>query len=267
MAGRRALLAAPVLLLLALVLVAAQQPQVVTIAHRGLNQAYPENTIPAFEGALAAGADFIETDIRTTRDGVLVVIHDGTVDRTTNGTGRVRDFTLAELQALDAGGWFAPEFTGLRVPTFLEVARLVSSQGRSLYIDFKDGASDKLYADLQATGMEARSVVYSGPVRMKAMQDLDVRVRPMPEAVNTLVLNISISYFDPLQVVAFNDNDFRDPVIQLAKSIGADVFVDRLGSADVPEVWQDAVDRGATGIQSNKVPELLAFLRAGGYHP
>jgi glycerophosphoryl diester phosphodiesterase len=239
----------------------------VTVGECGGAGNFPENTIPAFESALQLGADFAEVDVRTTRDGALVVIHDGTVDRTTNGTGNVRSFTLAEIRALDAGSWFGPQFAGLRVPTFAEVATLVKSYGRRMYVDFKEGTADALYGELQRAGMEDRVVVYSGPVRMKQLQVLDPRILPMPEAVNTLVLNVSISFFDPLQVVAFNDNDFRDPVIALAKSIGADVYVDRLGSADVPDVWQDAIDRGATGIQTDKPGPLLEFLRAGGYHP
>ena len=72
-------------------------------AHRGWSEKYPENTILAFEKALELGVDQIELDIRITKDDQLVVIHDATVDRTTNGTGAVNSFTLAELQQLDAG--------------------------------------------------------------------------------------------------------------------------------------------------------------------
>ena len=245
----------------------AQQPQVVAIAHRGLNREYPENTLPAFEAALQRGADFVEVDTRTTADGALVVIHDSTVDRTTNGTGPVSSFTLAEIRALDAGSWFAPQYAGLRVPTFEEVATLVRRYERRIYIDFKDGSAEDMFTALTATDMVPSVVVYGGPVQQKQLQQYDVRIKPMPEAVNRAVLNASIAFFDPLEVVAFNDNDFRDELIQQARAIPADVYVDRLGAADTPEVWQDAVDRGATGIQSDFVGDLVAYLRAGGYHP
>ena len=115
----------------------AQQPQVVAIAHRGLNREYPENTLPAFEAALQRGADFVEVDTRTTADGALVVIHDSTVDRTTNGTGRVDQYTLAEIKQLDAGSWFAPQFADQRVPLVSEVFDLVRRYNVSYYIDFK----------------------------------------------------------------------------------------------------------------------------------
>lgn len=87
------------------------------IAHRGASGYAPENTRAAFDLAIEMGADAIETDLQVTADGVLVLIHDDRVDRTTDGTGPVADYTLAELQDLDAGGWFDPAFAGQRVLT------------------------------------------------------------------------------------------------------------------------------------------------------
>lgn len=94
-------------------------------AHRGSSENYPENTMPAFLAALAAGVDQIETDVRVTKDGELVLIHDATVDRTTNGTGRVCDKTLAELLALDAGAYKGEAFRGTKIPTLREFMELV----------------------------------------------------------------------------------------------------------------------------------------------
>ena len=88
--------------------------------HRGLPARFPENTMPSFIAAAEAGIDQIETDVRITKDGELVTIHDATVDRTTNGSGRVCDFTLAELKKLDAGSWKGAEFAGAQIPTFIE---------------------------------------------------------------------------------------------------------------------------------------------------
>ncbi len=89
-------------------------------AHRGANSTHPENTIPAFLEAIRLGAHQIEFDVYRTRDGKLAVIHDSTVDRTTDGTGRVVDLTLAEIKRLDAGSWKAARFAGTRIPTFRE---------------------------------------------------------------------------------------------------------------------------------------------------
>ncbi len=93
--------------------------------HRGWPAVYPENTMPSFRAALEAGVDQIETDVRITKDGYLVLIHDATADRTTDGTGRVDEMTLAELQALDAGIKKGEQFRGTRVPLFSDLLDLV----------------------------------------------------------------------------------------------------------------------------------------------
>ena len=90
-------------------------------AHRGWRSAYPENTVSAFKAALDLGVDQIETDIRITRDGELVLIHDATVDRTTNGTGKVCDKLFAELRALDAGSYMGDSFRDEKIPSFIEL--------------------------------------------------------------------------------------------------------------------------------------------------
>ena len=92
--------------------------------HRGDAERAPENTLPAFEAAIAAGARLIECDVQLTADARLAVIHDHRVDRTTDGTGPVDAMTLAELRALDAGSWFGPRFRGTRVPELAEVLAL-----------------------------------------------------------------------------------------------------------------------------------------------
>lgn len=108
-------------------------------AHRGWSSRYPENTMEAFRAALSLNVDQLETDVRITRDGELVLIHDVKVDRTTNGTGPVSDYTLAELKQLDAGSWKGPEFTGCRIPTLLEFMELVKDvPGITLDIELKE---------------------------------------------------------------------------------------------------------------------------------
>ncbi|WLV23501.1 glycerophosphodiester phosphodiesterase family protein [Aciduricibacillus chroicocephali] len=96
------------------------------IAHRGASNFAPENTLPAFQLAWEMGADAIETDLHLTKDGIPVLIHDETVNRTTNGRGYVQDFTLAELQMLDAGAKFSAAYSGtgiLDLATFLQWAK------------------------------------------------------------------------------------------------------------------------------------------------
>jgi glycerophosphoryl diester phosphodiesterase len=91
------------------------------ISHRGYRAKYPENTLAAFRAAITAGACMIELDVALSRDRRLVVIHDATLERTTNGHGLVADFTLAELKHLDAGSWFQAKFADQRLPELSEV--------------------------------------------------------------------------------------------------------------------------------------------------
>ena len=236
------------------------------MSHRGDNRNFPENTLEAFESAIALGATHIETDIRTTADGRLVCFHDGTLERTTNGTGRVRAYTLAEIQQLDAGSWFAPQFAGLRVPSIAEVYALAARTNTSLYVDLKDGTAANLYAELVAAGLQARAVIYSGPVRLKELQTLDPVVRVMPQAVGVRVLSRSIEFFAPLTAVNFGNELIPDAVV-LAQEIGADIFVNRFGANDVPASYQAVIDGGATGIQVDNIGQLVEFLRSNGYYP
>lgn len=101
-----------------------EQPlgDVLVLAHRGASHDAPEHTRPAYDKALRDGTDFLECDLQLTKDGVLVCVHDTTVDRTTGGkhTGRVDSYTLAELRRMDFGSWFGPDFAGERIVTLEE---------------------------------------------------------------------------------------------------------------------------------------------------
>jgi glycerophosphoryl diester phosphodiesterase len=116
------------------------------IAHRGCSGRYPENTLRAFREALKLPVDGIELDVRRTRDGVLVVIHDETVDRTTFGSGRVSELTWDELRQLDAGAWKGDEFAGECIPRFEEVLELVKGQ-TVLHVEIKEVGTETQIAE------------------------------------------------------------------------------------------------------------------------
>ena len=109
------------------------------IAHRGCSGKAPENTMLAFRKALAMKVDFIECDVRPSKDREIMVIHDGTVQRTTNGRGEVSGLTREEIQRLDAGSWFSARFKDEKVPTLTEVLQLVKSSSCHLLIEIKEG--------------------------------------------------------------------------------------------------------------------------------
>jgi len=106
-------------------------------AHRGASAAAPENTMAAFRRAHSMGAQGIELDVQMAADGAVVVIHDHTLMRTSDGQGQVKDYTLARLRQLDFGGWFSPEFRGEAIPTLEEVLAFVAETGMELNIELK----------------------------------------------------------------------------------------------------------------------------------
>ena len=115
-------------------------PLPLIIAHRGHVSAAPENTMSAFQGALAAGADGIELDVRLTRDRQLVVFHDRRLDRTSNGRGLVDHHSLADIRSLDVGSWFGDPFKGEAAPTLdqerlIDFCHVLFNSNEFLYID------------------------------------------------------------------------------------------------------------------------------------
>jgi glycerophosphoryl diester phosphodiesterase len=111
---------------------------VLVIAHRGFSGGAPENTLAAFKKAIDLGVDMIELDVLLSKDGQIVVIHDDTLNRTTNGKGRVTDYTLDELKQLDAGSWFGTQFSGEKIPTLKEMLELTRGK-MFLNIELKKG--------------------------------------------------------------------------------------------------------------------------------
>lgn len=138
------------------------------VAHRGASRDAPENTLPAFELAWKQGADAIEGDFHLTRDGKIVCIHDHDTQRVVGVRKTVKDSTLAELQALDAGAWFAPEFRGTTMPTLRDVIATIPA-GKKFYLEVKCGAEivPALLEDIKASGLAADQLVvisFNAPV-------------------------------------------------------------------------------------------------------
>jgi glycerophosphoryl diester phosphodiesterase len=134
--------------------------------HRGYSLRYPENTLPAFEAARAAGATTIEIDVVLTADGEPIVLHDLTLDRTTDGHGFAADLELARVRALDAGAPFDPRFAGTRVPTLAEALDWAKRADFGVVLEIKeaerpDAAADRVAALLQAAAVVDRVLVLS----------------------------------------------------------------------------------------------------------
>jgi glycerophosphoryl diester phosphodiesterase len=243
--------------------VQAQSRQVVVISHRGEHLHHPENTLLAYQAAIDAGADYFEVDVRTTSDGKLVLSHDGSVSRRTNGKGDIGKMTFDEVRALDAGIKSGPEFAGTKVPTFDEALNL--ARGKiGIYVDVKSASAKDLVTHIEEHGMADHVVMYTGLSQGKEIQKLNPKLKIMPEAGTLENAKHLIERLHP-QVMAFEASDFKPEIIRAVKDANVQIYVDRLGPADNAASWQAAIDAGADGIQTDHPAELAKYLREKGY--
>lgn len=251
------------LLLLILVVPLIAQPRIVAISHRGEHLQHPENTLPAFEEAVRVGADYFELDVRTTSDGKLILSHDATADRCTNGSGPIAAMTFAQVEALDAGIKKGPEFAGTKIPTFDQALDL--AHGRiGVYVDIKQASAQELVSHIVEHGMVDHVVMYCGPNMCKQIRALNANLKLMPEADSPQHAQMLIDSLN-LSVMAFDAGDFKPEVIAVAKKGNARIYVDRMGATDAPEGWQSAIDAGADGIQTDRPGPLVEWLKQKGY--
>jgi glycerophosphoryl diester phosphodiesterase len=233
--------------------------------HRGASRYAPENTLEALQKAAALVADFVEFDVRTTRDGAFVLLHDGTLGRTTSGRGAVRERTADEVSGLDAGSWFGRPFAGANVPTLDAFLDAAAKTGVELYVDAKDIAPEALAAALERHGLSEQAVVYQGAgylERLKAIAPAVRRMPPLhdPDALDALAERVCPYAVDTRWTI------LSRPLIDRCHALGIKVFSDALGSHESIEHYQRAVRDGIDLIQTDHpVRVLRAFELLG--HP
>lgn len=235
--------------------------QIVAISHRGEHLERPENTMPAFQEAIRVGADYIEVDVRTTADGKLVLSHDATVDRCTDGNGRVDSMTFEQIEALDAGA--KKGYPGTRIPTLDQVLDLAHGK-IGIYVDIKNASAQDLVSHIVGHGMAAHVVMYCNPDMCKRIQELNPNLKVMPESESVEHSKMLVDLLHP-QVIAFGAGDFKPEIIAVSKEAKAKVYVDVMGKTDAPEGWRAAIDAGADGLQTDRPGPLVEWLRSKGY--
>jgi glycerophosphoryl diester phosphodiesterase len=175
------------------------------VGHRGAAAFAPENTIVSLARGARDGADEVEFDVQRTMDGIAVLMHDDTLDRTTSGRGPLRERSWVGLRALDAGTWFAPEFAGERVPSLAEVCAWAKTATVGLSVELKqpapaeaapmdDGLAARVIEDLRAAGLLARAVIHSFDHPTLA------RVRALAPEARTAALYTGPNLVDPLAI-------------------------------------------------------------------
>ncbi|WP_240645733.1 glycerophosphodiester phosphodiesterase family protein [Georgenia sp. SYP-B2076] len=237
------------------------------IAHRGNSSVAPENTLVALESAWRAGADMVEIDLQLTRDGVAVVIHDDTVDRTTDGTGRVDALDAARVAALDAGSWFAPGYTGERVPTAAElIGFLAARPGLGLLAELKGvwGAEDvrRVTDAAAAFGLAERIIVQSFEVTtVEALRDVapalprGLLIDAVPDDLPALCRRLAVMTCNPAGPLLAEEPD----LVGALHDAGLRVMPWTL---DESVHWDAAVALGVDGIITNRPDRLRGWLSA-----
>jgi glycerophosphoryl diester phosphodiesterase len=231
--------------------------------HRGASAAAPENTFVAFEHAEADGAAYVETDIRRTVDGALVLVHDSSLDRTTDGHGPVEDSTIDEIRGLDAGAWFGEAFRGQRVPELADFLR---------WIEARPSLGAALEVKAAGVGGEVAELAWSSPVRDRFAiysfhpDEIRAAKAAAPDLPCVLLLYLKD---DPGQVMARIEACGADgadvPWQWDARTLLADMRGQGLlvggGTADGPDAAAALVAQGVDLIDTDRPAEMLAALR------
>jgi len=230
--------------------------------HRGCTERAPENTVAAARDAVRIGADLIECDVRTTADGHLVIMHDSTVDRTTDGFGPISGMTLAQVRRLRIRDTRFASLGTHRVPTLAELANAVGRRA-GFYIDTKDVHPAALKRVLRDPQVIAKSFAYISTdeaslwkkhipeLRLMATAPDDVRT---PKQLQDFVTMFQLSALDgPLTLTKEQ--------VAAAFDMGVLFLPDTLTLSEGPEIWSDVIARGAGGIQTDRPAVLTEFLK------
>ena len=235
---------------------------IAVIAHRAGRGIRPENTLNAIKNAIKLGVDYVELDIRATIDGKLVIMHDSSVDRTTNGMGSVKDLTLEYVLGLDAGSKFSQKYAGEKVPTFDEV--LAACKGKvNIYVDHKEAPTDQVLSAIKAHGMEHQVLIYNGPDGLKEWKKLDDTLPVMPSLPDEFRKPGGIAQFEKslaAEVLDGNLVEWTSKLVAEAHAAGVKVYVDNLGPNDNEKGFEKAIRMGVDGIQTDYPDRLIAYL-------
>jgi glycerophosphoryl diester phosphodiesterase len=226
------------------------------VAHRGAHQGIPENSLAAYQKAIDLGADYVEVDIRTTRDGKFVSIHNRRIDAYVAGkTGEVKDYTLAELKTFDIGARIGPEWQGTRIPTFEEILDLCKDKC-GIYLDLKAAPIPDLVTIIKEKEMVSDVLWCLGGYNQMRILDKvcpDCILMPDPGDLNEFAK--ILAEFKPI-VVAPVWSDLSKELIKMSHNAGALVIVDE---KDI-ESWVPALEWGVDGIQTDHPGDLVKYL-------
>ena len=235
----------------------------VVIAHRGNHVSVPENTLAAYRQAIAAGADYVETDLRTTKDGQLVILHDATVKRMTGAEGAVSELTFEQIEKLVIHSQNKADTTAYHIPRFEDVLKVCKGY-INIYLDFKEADVAKTYALIKAAGMEKQVVVYLNKEEQYAQWKKVAPHMPLmasiPEEMN-VVQRDSLLREKPVSVV---DNAYHAEEVQALHEKKIAVWLDVESESEGPNEWDQALQLGVDGLQTDHPADLIQYLEQKG---
>jgi len=232
-------------------------------AHRGDHTHAPENTLQAYANAIEAGVDYVEIDLRTTRDSQLVIMHDASVNRMTAGTGFIRDLTWDSLRLLRVKEKTHPEWGEYEIPTFEQVLRLCRGK-IGIYLDFKNADVAAAWKLIRKYGMEDQVIVYiNAPGQFYDWR----RVAPKMPLMVSLPHNVRstdslagfLDKYHP-DILDGDWNEYTPEMVTLATKNGYLVFPDIQGPAE-NALWDAAVNKGIRALQTDHPGDLVAWLK------
>lgn len=234
---------------------------VYVIAHRGAHNGIPENSLAAYQKAIDLGCDFVEIDVRTTKDGKFVSVHNSTIDAYVESkTGKVSEMTLAELRALDIGCRVGNKWKGTQIPTFEEIVELCQNK-IGIYLDLKDAPIEELMAILKKYNMEKDVIWYIPASYIPQIDDVNKLfansfLMPDPGPVKNIGKVLSAV---KTCVIASDMGELSKLFVETAHQNNAMVFVDEKSGTD--EEWTQILDWKTDGIQTDRPEELISFLK------
>ncbi|HEY2838034.1 MAG TPA: glycerophosphodiester phosphodiesterase family protein [Pirellulales bacterium] len=229
-------------------------------AHRGASRYAPENTYASLDKAVRLGADYVEIDVHTTADGGFFLLHDSTLDRTTNGHGPVRKGTSEALRALDAGSWFGRPFKEAHVPELDEYLAKFPPQTQ-LYFDAKDISPEALAEAVSRHGLVERTIVYQGPVYLEKLRAINPKIRALPPAAAQSHVDTLAKRIAPYAVDARWNLVTRE-FIEHCHKLGVKVFSDAPSGLDV-DGYRRAIGNGIDLIQTDHPLRLWRAIELG----
>jgi glycerophosphoryl diester phosphodiesterase len=230
----------------------------VVIAHRGNHKVVPENTLASCREAIKCGADYVEVDLRTTKDGRLVVLHDAKVDRTTNGTGRIAELNLSEVRDLQV---FNKNKKTHRIPEFREI--LAACKGKiNIYLDFKEADVAETWKQIMSAGMEKQVVVYINDERQyREWKEIAPDIPLMTSLPKDITTKEGLLGFLKKTNVQVLDNVKDSELVKAANEQGVAVWLDVQSPTEGPESWKQALSKGVQGLQTDAPAQLLTYLK------